>query len=114
MSDFSDSSHSGVSSPASSLIENFHKKNGTPTTSGCGGSGSSSSRETIVTTPALNGLTVGNCNGSSNGLSNATTTTVGRHINTSLSSSVKETSSTSSQHQVSGKMNGRNSNVKRV
>ncbi|XP_012157277.1 sterile alpha and TIR motif-containing protein 1 isoform X5 [Ceratitis capitata] len=105
MSDFSDSSHSGVSSPASSLIENFHKKNGTPTTSGCGGSGSSSSRETIVTTPALNGLTVGNCNGSSNGLSNATTTTVGRHINTSLSSSVKETSSTSSQHQVVNSVN---------
>ncbi|XP_069968192.1 NAD(+) hydrolase sarm1 isoform X3 [Bactrocera oleae] len=99
MSDFSDSSHSGVSSPASSLIENFHKKTGnTPTTNvGAGGSGGVVT-VTTVTTPGINGLTVGNCNGS-NGLSSATTTTVGRHINTSSSSSVKETSSTS-QHQV--------------
>ncbi|XP_054084489.1 NAD(+) hydrolase sarm1 isoform X4 [Zeugodacus cucurbitae] len=101
MSDFSDSSHSGVSSPASSLIENFHKKNGsTPTTTnvGAGVGGGGVVTVTTVTTPAINGLTVGNCNGS-NGLSSATTTTVGRHINTSSSSSVKETSSTS-QHQV--------------
>ncbi|XP_053953710.1 NAD(+) hydrolase sarm1 isoform X10 [Anastrepha ludens] len=92
MSDFSDSSHSGVASPASSLIENFHKKNGTtPTTSGGG-------TVATVTTPAINGLTAGSSNGS-NGLSSATTTTVGRHINTSSSSSssVKETSSTSQQ-----------------
>ncbi|XP_049314586.1 NAD(+) hydrolase sarm1 isoform X6 [Bactrocera dorsalis] len=99
MSDFSDSSHSGVSSPASSLIENFHKKNGnTPTTNVGVGGGGGVVTVTTVTTPGINGLTVGNCNGS-NGLSSATTTTVGRHINTSSSSSVKETSSTS-QHQV--------------
>lgn len=99
MSDFSDSSHSGVSSPASSLIENFHKKNGsTPTTIGSAGGGGGV--VTVTTSqPGINGLTVGNCNGS-NGLSSATTTTVGRHINTSSSSRVKETSSTS-QHQVS-------------
>ncbi|XP_036338026.1 NAD(+) hydrolase sarm1 isoform X3 [Rhagoletis pomonella] len=99
MSDFSDSSHSGVASPAASLIENFHKKNSgnTPTTSGGVGTGTVST----VSTPAINGLTAVSCNGggANNGLSNATTTTVGRHINTSSSSSssVKETSSTSQQ-----------------
>ncbi|XP_067643876.1 NAD(+) hydrolase sarm1 isoform X5 [Eurosta solidaginis] len=89
MSDFSDSSHSGVTSPASSLIENFHKKNGTTPSTSVNGV----STVTTVTTPGINGLTVGNCSSSSssNGL-NSATTTVGRHINTSSSSSVKETS----------------------
>ncbi|XP_037940205.1 cell wall protein DAN4-like, partial [Teleopsis dalmanni] len=78
MSDFSDSSHSGVVSPATSLIENFHKKNGTTN------SNSSVSPLGTTTTAVSSG-----CNG--NGLHSAST--MGRQINTSSSSSLKETSS---------------------
>lgn len=99
MSDFSDSSHSGVVSPATSLIENFHKKTGSSS-----GAGSTLSSGANTPTPLINGV------GSSNGIvgvgvgSNGTTLSaanLGRQnmINTSSSSSssLKETSSTSQQ-----------------
>ncbi|XP_037900748.1 NAD(+) hydrolase sarm1 isoform X5 [Glossina fuscipes] len=93
MSDFSDSSQSGVISPATSFIENFHKKNGSTMSS------SSPNMSTIGTTsPAINGTVVGG-GGSSMGTAGTLATTLGRQINTSSSSSssVKETSSTSQQ-----------------
>lgn len=91
MSDFSDSSQSGVISPATSFIENFHKKNGTAASS----ANSSPSISTIgSTSPAING---GNSSGvvaSTTGAAGGTlATAMGRQINTSSSSSVKETSS---------------------
>ncbi|XP_017053144.1 NAD(+) hydrolase sarm1 isoform X3 [Drosophila ficusphila] len=89
MTDFSDSSPSGVLSPASSLIENFHKKNGSPQPLG------SSSSTTTVTPTTLNGSAVGGV---------VSSTANGRQINTSSSScsSLKETShqSTSTSQQV--------------
>ena len=100
MSDFSDSSHSGVVSPASSLIDNFHKKTGASPSN-------SSSMSTIgSTSPAINGglttaaavtTATNNLGGATNGLA---LSNVGRHLNTtssSSSSSLKETSSTSQQ-----------------
>ncbi|XP_037823954.1 cell wall protein RBR3-like, partial [Lucilia sericata] len=106
MSDFSDSSQSGVISPATSFIENFHKKNGTAASS----ANSSPSISTMgSTSPAINGgsgvggggggVVIGNNNSSmvipTTGNSLASTSTMGRQINTSSSSSssVKETSS---------------------
>lgn len=90
MTDFSDSSPSGVLSPATSLIENFHKKNGSP---------QPTSTTTMVTPTALNGSVVG---GGVGGVVAGTTN--GRQINTSSSScsSLKETShqSTSTSQQV--------------
>uniref|UniRef100_A0A1A9VAP3 Uncharacterized protein n=1 Tax=Glossina austeni TaxID=7395 RepID=A0A1A9VAP3_GLOAU len=95
MSDFSDSSQSGVISPATSFIENFHKKNGSTMSS------SSPNMSTIGTTsPAINGTVVGGGGGGGNmGTAGTLATTLGRQINTSSSSSssVKETSSTSQQ-----------------
>ncbi|XP_075164565.1 sterile alpha and armadillo motif isoform X2 [Haematobia irritans] len=92
MSDFSDSSQSGVISPATSFIENFHKKNGTaPSTSSSSANTSPSINPTnvgVITSPAING-----------GASQIALAGGGRQINTS-SSSVKETSSTSSQQVV--------------
>ncbi|XP_017111794.1 NAD(+) hydrolase sarm1 isoform X2 [Drosophila elegans] len=92
MTDFSDSSPSGVLSPASSLIENFHKKNGSPQPLG------SSSTTTTVTPTTLNGSAVGGVGGV------VASTANGRQINTSSSScsSLKETShqSTSTSQQV--------------
>ncbi|KAI8041238.1 hypothetical protein M5D96_005492 [Drosophila gunungcola] len=92
MTDFSDSSPSGVLSPASSLIENFHKKNGSPQPLG------SSSTITTVTPTTLNGSAVGGVGGV------VASTANGRQINTSSSScsSLKETShqSTSTSQQV--------------
>ncbi|XP_017100219.2 NAD(+) hydrolase sarm1 isoform X2 [Drosophila bipectinata] len=90
MTDFSDSSPSGVLSGATSLIENFHKKNGSP---------QPTSTTTMVTPAALNGSVVG---GGVGGVVAGTTN--GRQINTSSSScsSLKETShqSTSTSQQV--------------
>uniref|UniRef100_A0A1I8PLK8 Uncharacterized protein n=1 Tax=Stomoxys calcitrans TaxID=35570 RepID=A0A1I8PLK8_STOCA len=93
MSDFSDSSQSGVISPATSFIENFHKKNGTAATTSSSANTSpsinpSSNIGTTTTSPSING------GGSQIALAGG-----GRQINTSSSSSssVKETSSTSSQ-----------------
>ncbi|XP_059217104.1 NAD(+) hydrolase sarm1 isoform X5 [Stomoxys calcitrans] len=96
MSDFSDSSQSGVISPATSFIENFHKKNGTAATTSSSANTSpsinpSSNIGTTTTSPSING------GGSQIALAGG-----GRQINTSSSSSssVKETSSTSSQQVV--------------
>ncbi|KAM7357195.1 NAD(+) hydrolase sarm1-like isoform 3-T3 [Cochliomyia hominivorax] len=103
MSDFSDSSQSGVISPATSFIENFHKKNGTAASS------ANSSPSISTTSPAFNGV-VGNSGAGGGGgggtimptttttgssLASSSSTTMGRQINTSSSSSssVKETSS---------------------
>ncbi|XP_016974573.1 NAD(+) hydrolase sarm1 isoform X4 [Drosophila rhopaloa] len=94
MTDFSDSSPSGVLSPPSSLIENFHKKNGSPQPLG-------SSTTTTLTPTTLNGSAVG-VGGGVGGV--VASTTNGRQINTSSSScsSLKETShqSTSTSQQV--------------
>ncbi|XP_017074001.1 NAD(+) hydrolase sarm1 isoform X2 [Drosophila eugracilis] len=93
MTDFSDSSPSGVLSPASSLIENFHKKNSSPQPLG-----GSSTVVTTVTPTSLNGSAVGVGGGV------VASTANGRQINTSSSScsSLKETShqSTSTSQQV--------------
>ncbi|KAH8324742.1 hypothetical protein KR067_003569 [Drosophila pandora] len=93
MTDFSDSSPSGVLSPATSLIENFHKKNGSP---------QPTSTTTMVTPAALNGSVVGGGVGGVGGVVAGTAN--GRQINTSSSScsSLKETShqSTSTSQQV--------------
>ncbi|XP_065358996.1 NAD(+) hydrolase sarm1 isoform X6 [Calliphora vicina] len=102
MSDFSDSSQSGVISPATSFIENFHKKNGTAASS----ANSSPSISTMgSTSPAINGSGCGSAVGNNSSIVvptattgsslAASTSTMGRQINTSSSSSssVKETSS---------------------
>ncbi|XP_026847980.1 sterile alpha and TIR motif-containing protein 1 isoform X2 [Drosophila persimilis] len=100
MTDFSDSSPSGVLSPASTMIENFHKKNSSPQP--ISGSNSNSNSITSTTPTAMNGnggggVLVGSGSGSG-------TTNGGRQINTSSSScsSLKETShqSTSTSQQV--------------
>ncbi|XP_016933916.2 NAD(+) hydrolase sarm1 isoform X4 [Drosophila suzukii] len=95
MTDFSDSSPSGVLSPASSLIENFHKKNSSPQPLGSNGT------VTTVTPSTLNGSAVGVGNGVGGVVASSTN---GRQINTSSSScsSLKETShqSTSTSQQV--------------
>lgn len=89
MSDFGDSPHSSVSSPAASIIENFHKKNGTigPTS---GGSNSSAINSVGCTSGG------GSTMSSTNGISRQNL------INTSSSSSssLKESSSTSQQVRV--------------
>lgn len=104
MSDFSDSSQSGVISPATSFIENFHKKNGTAASSA--NSTPSISSTIGSTSPAHNGgsgsvgggqITVAVPTGNGSGSGTLTSSSLGRQINTSSSSSVKETSSTSSQ-----------------
>ncbi|XP_073836210.1 sterile alpha and armadillo motif isoform X9 [Musca autumnalis] len=109
MSDFSDSSQSGVISPASSFIENFHKKNGTVVGSGGGGGGGSSSTSSSVnTSPSISipSTIGGSTSPSINGggqiaiVGGAVSGGSGRQINASSSSSVKETSSTSSSQQV--------------
>ncbi|EDX09634.1 GD14049 [Drosophila simulans] len=94
MTDFSDSSPSGVLSPPTSLIENFHKKNSSPQPLG------SSSTISTLTPTTLNGSVVGGGVGGAGHHSIAN----GRQINTSSSScsSLKETShqSTSTSQQV--------------
>nr|NP_001261556.1 sterile alpha and armadillo motif, isoform K [Drosophila melanogaster]AGB94251.1 sterile alpha and armadillo motif, isoform K [Drosophila melanogaster] len=94
MTDFSDSSPSGVLSPPTSLIENFHKKNSSPQPLG------SSSAISTLTPTTLNGSVVGGGVGGAGHHSIEN----GRQINTSSSScsSLKETShqSTSTSQQV--------------
>ncbi|XP_061400195.1 uncharacterized protein LOC133335918, partial [Musca vetustissima] len=112
MSDFSDSSQSGVISPASSFIENFHKKNGTVTVVGGGpGGGASSTSSSVTTSPSISipstigGSTSPSINGGGIGggnqiaLAGGGSGSASRQINASSSSSVKETSSTSSSQQ---------------
>ncbi|XP_034658728.1 sterile alpha and TIR motif-containing protein 1 isoform X2 [Drosophila subobscura] len=101
MTDFSDSSPSGVLSPASTLIENFHKKNSSPQPL------SSSSNNSISSTPTttMNGNGGGGVgSGVAAGVGSGSGTANGRQINTSSSScsSLKETShqSTSTSQQV--------------
>uniref|UniRef100_A0A1I8N514 ADP-ribosyl cyclase/cyclic ADP-ribose hydrolase n=1 Tax=Musca domestica TaxID=7370 RepID=A0A1I8N514_MUSDO len=104
MSDFSDSSQSGVISPASSFIENFHKKNGTVP------GGASSTSSSVTTSPSISipstigGTTSPSINGGGGGnqiaISGGGGGSTSRQINASSSSSVKETSSTSSSQQV--------------
>ena len=100
MSDFADSSQSGVISPATSFIENFHKKNGTTVSSA--NSTPSIGSTMGSTSPAINSGSGGGGNSmvviptANTGSSlAATTSSMGRQINTSSSSSssVKETSS---------------------
>lgn len=105
MTDFSDSSQSSMLSPASTLIESFNKKSGSPLPSQLSSqsSGGTTSNSLCTVTPTLNGSVA---NGGANGTGAGTVASVGgRQINTSSSScsSLKETShqSTSTSQQVS-------------
>lgn len=105
MTDFSDSSQSSMLSPASTLIESFNKKSGSPLPSQLSSqsSGGTTSNSLCTVTPTLNGSVA---NGGANGTGAGTVASLGgRQINTSSSStsSLKETShqSTSTSQQVS-------------
>lgn len=105
MTDFSDSSQSSMLSPASTLIESFNKKSGSPLPSQLSSqsSGGTTSNSLCTVTPTLNGSVA---NGAANGTGAGTVANLGgRQINTSSSScsSLKETShqSTSTSQQVS-------------
>lgn len=110
MTDFSDSSQSSMLSPASTLIESFNKKSGSPLPSQLSSQHSSqpsgASGNTLCTvTPTLNGSVANGGAGGATGAGTTVATLGGRQINTSSSScsSLKETShqSTSTSQQVS-------------
>lgn len=110
MTDFSDSSQSGMLSPATTLIESFNKKSGSATTtplpsSSASASASASASNMLCNTPTLNGVATVNGGGPLSAGSTTVANLGGRQINTSSSScsSLKETShqSTSTSQQVS-------------
>ncbi|KRG06117.1 uncharacterized protein Dmoj_GI13152, isoform F [Drosophila mojavensis] len=106
MTDFSDSSQSGMLSPATTLIESFNKKSGSASTTPLpsSSSASASASNMLCSPPTLNGVATVNGGGPLSAGSTTVASLGGRQINTSSSScsSLKETShqSTSTSQQV--------------